>query len=127
MRSVDGQILIPIYTTRGDVEALLAYPYLYNRSGEWIGWVTPEREVFSVLGFYAGYVTEEPRILRRRAAETTRAAFSTPTPPGRVFPPASVPLAPLMRELTESLVDVLQDEPERLHTLDVGELRSDLD
>ena len=40
---------------------------------------------------------------------------------------ATVPLAPLMSELTHSLVDVLQDEPERLHTIDRGEFRQDLD
>ena len=32
-----------------------------------------------------------------------------------------------MSELTHSTIDVLLDEPERLHTLDVGELREDLD
>ena len=33
----------------------------------------------------------------------------------------------MMRELTHGQVDVLLDEPERLHTLDSGELRNDLD
>jgi len=32
-----------------------------------------------------------------------------------------------MREITYSTIDVLLDEPERLHTLDRGELREDLD
>ena len=32
-----------------------------------------------------------------------------------------------MSELPHSTIDVLLDEPERLHTLDVGELREDLD
>jgi hypothetical protein len=36
----------PIYNTRGDAEAFLAYPYLFNRNGDWIGFVTPKREVF---------------------------------------------------------------------------------
>ena len=31
--------LIPIYTTKGDAEASLAYPYLYNRNGDWVGFV----------------------------------------------------------------------------------------
>ena len=42
--------LIPIYTSRGDAEAFLDYPYLFNRIGDWIGWVTPKRDVYSVLG-----------------------------------------------------------------------------
>jgi hypothetical protein len=33
--------LIPIYTSKGDAEAFLLYPYLFNRSGDWIGFVTP--------------------------------------------------------------------------------------
>jgi hypothetical protein len=33
----------------------------------------------------------------------------------------------MMSELTFSLIDVLQDEPERLHTLEMGEFRDDLD
>jgi hypothetical protein len=32
-----------------------------------------------------------------------------------------------MKDLPQSLLDVLQDEPERLHTLDSGEMRQDLD
>jgi len=41
--------------------------------------------------------------------------------------PVTLPLAPLMKELTHSMVDVLSEEPQRLHTLDSGELREDLD
>jgi hypothetical protein len=37
------------------------------------------------------------------------------------------PLAPLMSDLSQGLVDVLVEEPERLHTVDIGELREDLD
>jgi hypothetical protein len=32
-----------------------------------------------------------------------------------------------MSELTHSLVDVLVEEPQRLHTVDTGEFRDDLD
>lgn len=119
--------LIPIYTSKGDVEALLVYPYLYNRTGEWIGWVTPRREVYSVLGYYVGYLTDEPRILRKRVTSTLKPRLKPPAPPQRISPPATFPLAPMMKEITYSTIDVLLEEPERLHTLDVGELREDLD
>jgi len=33
----------------------------------------------------------------------------------------------MLSDLSHSLVDVLVEEPERLHTLDSGELRADLD
>lgn len=119
--------LIPIYTTKGDAEAFLEYPYIFNRNGDWIGWVTPKREVYSVIGFYVGSLTDEPRIVRKRATSALKPRQNPPAAPSRIYPPATVPLAPLMRELTFSAIDVLLDEPERLHTLDVGELRQDLD
>jgi hypothetical protein len=119
--------LIPIYNSKGDAEAFLAYPFLFNRNGDWIGWVTPQREVYSVLGYYVGYLTNEPRILRKRTTFTLKPRMKPITPPRRITPPATVPLAPMMPELTYSVIDVLLEEPERLHTLDSGELREDLD
>ena len=118
---------IPIYTSRGDAEAFLAYPYLYNRNGEWIGWVTPKREVYSVLGDYVGELTPEPRILRRRVIDPPKTKLRPPEPPQKMSLPTTVRLAPLMAELSFSLIDVLLDEPERLHTSDSGDLRQDVE
>jgi hypothetical protein len=119
--------IIPIYSSRGEAEAYLAFPYLYNRSGEWIGCVTPQKEVYSVLGNYVGFLTNDARIVRKRADDTTRPHMQVPPAPHRLITPAHTPLAPLMSDLTHSLVDVLAEEPERLHTADTGELRNDLD
>ena|SRR5438093_9374517 len=119
--------LIPIYSSRGEVEALLAFPYLFNRSGEWIGWVTPQREVYSVTGYYVGFLTNDPRIVRKRSDDAHRPRLKLPPSPGQITIPATLPLAPLMSDLTHSLVDVLVEEPERLHTVDSGEFREDLD
>ena len=119
--------IIPIYSSRGEVEAFLVFPYLFNKHGEWIGCVTPQREVYSVLGNYVGALTSDPRIVRPRSGDTLRPRLKVPTPPGRLTTPARLPLAPLMSDLTHSLVDVLLEEPERLHTVDSGELRDDLD
>ncbi len=58
--------LIPVYNSKGDAEAFLEYPYLFNRNGEWVGFVTQKREVYSVLGYYVGFLTNDPRILRKR-------------------------------------------------------------
>ena len=118
--------VIPVYTTKGDAEAFLVYPYLFNRNGDWIGWVNPKREVYSVLGYYVGYLSNDPRILRKRATSALRPRQRPPAPPGRVYAPATIPLAPLMPELAHSVIDVLLDEPERLHTTDAGELREDI-
>jgi hypothetical protein len=119
--------LIPIYTSRGDAEAFLLYPYLFSRSGEWVGFVTPKREVYSVLGYYVGFLTDDPRILRKRATSSLKPRLKPPPSPGKVSPPATVPLPSMMRELTHGQVDVLLDEPERLHPVDSGEFREDLD
>jgi hypothetical protein len=127
MDNTDQRSLIPVYTTKGDAEAFLAYPFLFNRNGDWIGWVTAKREVYSVIGYYVGALTNEPRIIRKRATSTLKSRLQPPAPPKKIYPPATIPLAPMMSELTYSQVDVLLDEPERLHTLDSGESRQDLD
>jgi hypothetical protein len=119
--------LIPIYTTRGDADAFLQYPYLFNRNGDWIGFVTPMREVYSVIGDFVGILTNDPRIIRKRATSTLRPRLSPPPPPQKVYPPATVPLPRMMGDLSVSVIDVLQEAPERLHTLDSGEQRQDLD
>lgn len=120
--------LIPIYTTKGDADAFLVYPYLFNRIGEWIGFVTSKKEVYSVIGYYVGTLTNDPRIVRKRATGTLKARIKPPPqPPQKIYPPATVPLPPMMGDLSHSLVDVLLDEPDRLHTLDSGEKREDLD
>ncbi|MGD0612228.1 MAG: hypothetical protein ABSB41_12010 [Anaerolineales bacterium] len=117
--------IIPIYTSRGDAEAFLVYPILYNRNGEWIGWVTPGRDVYSVIGIYVGELTAEPRIIRKRITATLKMRKTPPPPPPHVTIPATIPLAPMMSDLRVGVEDVLLEEPERLHTVDVADLRED--
>ena len=119
--------IIPIYSSRGEVEAFLVFPYLFNRSGEWIGSATAQREVYSVMGYYVGFLTNDPRIVRKRSDDAFRARLKLHPPPGRINLTVTVPLAPLMSDLPHSLVDIFVEEPERLHTVDSGELREDMD
>ena len=119
--------LIPIYNTKGDAEVFLKYPYLFNRNGDWVGFVNSAREVYSVLGEFVGSLTNDPRIVGKRATSGPRPRLAPPPAPEKIFPPATVPLAPMMPELTHSMIDVLIEAPERLHTLDTGEYRPDLD
>jgi hypothetical protein len=119
--------LIPIYTSRGDADAFLVYPYLFNRIGDWIGFVTPKREVYSVIGEYVGTLTNDPRIVRKRATSTLKPRLKPPPIPQKVYPPATIPLAPLMSDLSHSIIDVLLDAPELLHTIDSGDSRQDMD
>lgn len=119
--------IIPIYNSKGDPEAFLEYPYIFNRNGDWVGWITPKREIYSVTGDYVGYLTNDPRILRKRATATLKPRLQPPATPKKIYPPATIPLAPMMGELSHSTIDVLLDEPERLHTRDVGEFLQDMD
>jgi hypothetical protein len=125
--SQNQQRIIPMYASNGEAEAFLSFPYLFNRSGEWIGWVTPKRDVYSVMGNYVGYLTDDRRITRKRSEDELKPRLQPPRKPGRLNTPPSVPLAPLMSDLPHSLIDVLLDEPDRLHTVDGGELREDMD
>ncbi len=119
--------LIPIYTTRGDLGAYLVYPHIFNQQGEWVGFVTPKREVYSVLGHYIGWLTDDPRILRKRSYDFSNPRVKPPPPQPRIRVPASVPLPPMMSELTYTHIDILEEEPERLSTVDFDELREDMD
>ena len=127
MNTQSQRAIVPIYTSRGDPEAFLSYPYLHNRLGEWIGWVTADRQVYSVLGFYVGELTAEPRIIRKRFTASLKTRKTPPQPPVHLSVPATIPLAPMMGDLRFGVLDILLDEPERLHTLDSGEERQDID
>jgi hypothetical protein len=120
--------LIPIYTTRGDPEAYLAFPYIYSRLGEWIGWVSSDRTVYSVHGIYVGYYSKDNRILRKLSDAFGQPHRYPPSrPPVKIRVPAHAPLAPLMAELPFGVLDVLLEQPELLSPLDFGEGREDLD
>lgn len=118
---------VPIYTTAGDLEAYLVYPNIYNVTGEWIGFVTLDREVYSVHGEYVGWISDDPRILRKRTYSFDKPRLAPPPQPARLMVPSGGPLAPMMSELTFDTIDVLQEEPERLPTVDAGEFREDMD
>lgn len=119
--------IIPIYTSKGDAEAFLCFPNLYNRLGEWIGWVTKDQQIYSVLGIYVGELSNEPRILRRKVTTGLKSRKVPPIQPHRITIPATIPLAPLMGELRFGIIDVLLEEPERLHTIGSGEFQEDIE
>jgi hypothetical protein len=126
-RMENRNTIIPIYTSKGEADAFLVYPYIYDRGGEWIGWVSQERNVYSVLGFYVGYLTNDPRILRKRNTSSLMPRLVPPPAPPKINLPATIPLAPMMSELKFSVMDVLMEEPQLLHTADLGELKDDVD
>jgi hypothetical protein len=119
--------LIPIYTSRGEAAAFLAYPYIYGPGGDWIGWVNIDQKVYSVHGHYVGILTKEPRILRKRESDYLEQRLKPPEPPPQIRMPSRVPLAPLMKEIPFSAIDVLEEAPDLMPPIDFGELRDDMD
>ena len=119
--------LIPIYTSRGDVGGFLQFPYIFNRDGEWVGWVTPEQQVYSVHGQYVGWLTKDPRIIRKKSSGYLKPRLSPPPEPERIKIPATLALAPMMSELPIGTFDVFEDTPDLLPPKDFGDLRDDLD
>jgi len=118
---------IPIYTTHGDFSAIMMYPYLYNIQGEWIGWVEKDKSVFNVEGAYVGWIIDGPRIVRKRVNGSNGHLASLPEMPGKIQPLAHAALPPMMSELPFNLIDVLDEAPELLHTLDTGIKKKDMD
>jgi hypothetical protein len=119
--------LLPIYTTSGDVGALLDYPYLYSPVGEWIGWVCEDRQVYSVHGNYVGWLSPDWRIVRKRTYDYSQPGRKTPARPLAIRPPAHFPLPPMMAELALNMIDILDEMPELLPPIDYGDLRQDMD
>jgi 4-fold beta flower protein len=119
--------LKPIYMSRGDVGGFIQYPYIFNRDGDWIGWVTSTQQVYSVHGQYVGWLTKEPRIIRKQSSGYLNPRLSPPPEPEHINPPATLPLAPMMSELPIGTYDVLEDSPSLLPPKDFGDLRDDMD
>ena len=115
----------PIYDTNGDWSALLIRPYIYNTAGEWIGWISKDEEVYDVDGHYVGWLSHSHRILRNRGTNKIE-KLESPKPPEPVRAPATIPLPPLMPVLPYGVIDVLEEEPNRLHTVDTGEFKEDM-
>ena len=67
------------------------------------------------------------RVLRKRAMDDVIPKRNPPPAPPRKTLPSSVPLPPMMADLSFDTVDVLDEMPERLHTMDSGELKDDMD
>jgi hypothetical protein len=79
--------------------------------------------VYSVHGHYVGWVSDEPRILRKQSSTFVKPLEAFPPVPAPIKPPASTPLAPMMPELPYGVIDVLDDAVELLPSFDFGDLR----
>ena len=118
----------PIYSTRGDWGGMLIDTCLYNPRGEWVGWITKDGQVFSVAGKYIGWLSKDFRILRKKVLDRVMPPRQPPAqPPLKVQLPTSAPLPPLMADLPFDTFDVLDEDPQRLHTLGDDPEAKDMD
>jgi hypothetical protein len=119
--------LSPIFKSRGEIGAYLHSPYIYSTEGEWIGWITADRSVYSVHGHYVGSLSEEMRILRNREFAGGKRRLHPPSPPPPLRIPGLSPLAPQLPEVMINMIDVLEEAPDLMPPIDYGDLRDDMD
>jgi hypothetical protein len=84
--------------------------YLYDTYGEWAGWVEG-KDAYTRDGEYAGFLSNDGRLLRERVRRR-RAIRPAPPPPPKLKPPSKVPLAPMFSELPWNQVDVFEENPD---------------
>ena len=113
----------PIYTTRGDWAAMLFGRYLHNIHGDWIGWVESDGKVFSVRGEYAGWLSRDFRVLCKRDTTELVPRRRPPPPQPKREMPVTVPLPPMMGELTFDTIDLFEDAPRRLDPYDMDQIQ----
>jgi hypothetical protein len=114
-------------TTKTVPAPMLLYSHLFNPIGEWIGWATSKKEIYNLDGSYVGMISPDNRILRKRCLDTQPPKLPLPKPPNKPRLPGSIPLPPRMAELPFDQVDVLEDMPDLLHTMDSGEFKPDVE
>ena len=120
--------LHPIYSTRGEHVAFFAKGYVFNRNGEWIGFVdTQTAQLFAVNGEQVGYMSRDGRLLRKRTMSGQVPRRLPPPPPPRPDLPSNVPLPPMYSELGFETVDIMDEMPYLLSTPDADDLRPDMD
>ena len=116
--------MVPIYRSDGEWVAVFEGGHLFNVDGEWIGF-TVGREVFDPSGQYLGFLSDDKRLLRKRSISDEPPRLQPPPRPERPRIPASAPLAPLLRNLPYQIVDVFEEEGERL--MYISETRPDME
>jgi hypothetical protein len=100
----------PIYRTNGQWMALVHEGNLFDTTGEWIGWLDGT-DVYSLDGEYVGFISADGRLLRQRVAPYHKRR-RPPTRRPQCKVPQTVPLPPMFAELSYSVVDVLEEEPD---------------
>ena len=116
--------MIPIYRSDGEWVAVFDKGHVFNVEGEWLGFVVG-RELFDPQGRYLGFLSDDQRLLCKRAGTSTLARYKPLERPPVPTIPAHAPLAPLLRELPYQIVDLFEEFPERFSY--ISETRADME
>lgn len=116
--------MVPIYRSDGEWVAVYQQGNLFNVDGEWIGFIRG-RDVYDPSGMYLGFLSDDRRLLRKRSQPRKRPHFQPPSRPETPRIPASMPLAPLLRSLPHSIIDMFEEYPQKL--LYISETRQDME
>ena len=114
----------PIYRTDGEWVAVYTEGNIFSVGSQWLGFVVG-REVYDTGGDYLGFLSDDRRLLRRRRSDKQPERRQPPPRPERPVLPANMPLAPMMRELPFGIVDVFEEEGDKI--LFVSETRPDME
>jgi hypothetical protein len=114
-----------IFDTHGDWQATRMGQFIFSSRGEYVGYVEGE-DVYKQDGEWLGRLSKDGRILRKRSERRTALHPHPPAkPPKPGNLPARAPLPPMMAELTYSIVDVLEEDPDILKR--ISDLRPDIE
>jgi hypothetical protein len=113
-----------IWNTYGDWMATRIDTYIWDLTGTWVAWLDGD-EVFTTDGEWVGTLSKDSRILRKRAAKRPPLRTDLPPTPEKPQLPARAPLPPAFSELTYSVIDVLEEDPDVFKR--VSEHRPDMD
>lgn len=114
----------PIYRTDGAWVGVYDEGHVFSIDGEWIGFVVG-RQVFDPNGVYLGFLSDDRRLLRKRVLQESPRRRTPPDSPERPQIPASMPLAPLLRELPFHIIDVFEEYEDEL--MYISETRPDME
>lgn len=98
-----------IYRSDGEWVAVLYEGNLFDTRGDWIGWLDGQ-DVYTLGGEYAGYVSRDGRVLRRRVLPYVKRRRVPEREPVYKHP-KSIPLPPLFAELGYETIDVFEFDP----------------
>lgn len=113
----------PIYRSDGEWVAVYTEGHLFNIDGEWLGFVVG-RELYDSGGQYLGFLSDDRRLLRTRTRQINKPRRTPPPRPERPNIPAAMPLAPMLRALPYSIIDMFEEFPDKM--MFISETRPDM-